>query len=258
MAQQHCRADPARHRRAVIATLEQKLPTTRILLLGLLPSDVSPEKSRADAEVNRYLAERYGDNPRVTYLEIGSIFRRNGQLDTTRFYDTRFTPPAGALHPDTQRPTHDGRSHRADPGAIAGEPRAYRSRNCGTRINTALIPVPWLEQDSYDWMARHHGALAAARSLRPEVVMIGDSITHFWSGPPRGVRASGPESRQWLCWRSPGAQSRLRLGSHPERPVAPAPRRTASGLAPKWVVVNIGTNNLAGTWKRPHQHSRQK
>ena len=231
---------------AVIAKLEQKLPDTRILLLGLLPSDISAEKSRADAEVNRYLAERYGDNPRVTYLDIGSIFLRDGKLDTARFYDTRFTPAAGALHPDSVGQRKMAEAIEPTLARLLGEPPRLPIAQLGTAINTALIPVPWLEQDSYDWLARHHGALATARSLNPEIVMIGDSITHFWSGVPRGVRASGPEAWQWLY----GERRVLNLGfgwDRTQNVLWRLRQGELSGLSPHTVVINIGTNNLAGT-----------
>ncbi|HYG05216.1 MAG TPA: GDSL-type esterase/lipase family protein [Stenotrophomonas sp.] len=231
---------------AVVAALEQKLPNTRILLLGLLPSAVSAEKSRADAQVNRYLAERYGDNPRVTYLDIGSIFQRDGQLDTARFYDTRFTPPAGALHPDTQGQRMMAEAIEPTLARLLGEPTRVPMAQLGTGFNTALIPVPWLEQDSYDWIARHRGALATARTLQPQVVMIGDSITHFWSGEPRGVRASGPESWHWLYAGRPV----LNLGfgwDRTQNVLWRIRQGELDGLAPEWVVINIGTNNLTGT-----------
>src|SRR5882757_548042 len=44
----------------VVGTLTQRLPQTRILLLGILPSDVSPEKTAADNAGNEYLAKHYG------------------------------------------------------------------------------------------------------------------------------------------------------------------------------------------------------
>jgi len=44
----------------IVGTLTQRLPQTRILLLGILPSDVSPEKTAADKAINDYLAKRYG------------------------------------------------------------------------------------------------------------------------------------------------------------------------------------------------------
>jgi lysophospholipase L1-like esterase len=231
---------------AVVAALEQKLPDTRILLLGLLPSDVSADKTRADAEVNRYLAERYGDNPRVSYLDIGSIFMRDGRLDTARFYDTRFDPPAGALHPDTIGQRMMAEAIEPPLARLLGEPPRVPMAQLGVSFNTALIPVPWLEQDSYDWYARHRGALAAARVSKPQVVMIGDSITHFWSGTPRGVRASGPESWHWLY----GARPALNLGfgwDRTQNVLWRIRQGELDGLDPQWVVINIGTNNLAGT-----------
>jgi len=47
-----------------------------------------------------------------------------------------------------------------------------------TDISTAVIPVPRLELDIYDWYARH-AELQVQKSLKPRVVLIGDSITHF-------------------------------------------------------------------------------
>ncbi len=231
---------------AVVAKLEDKLPDTRILLLGILPSDLSAEKTRADAEVNRYLAERYADNPRVTFLDIGSIFLRDGKLDTARFYDTRFSPPAGALHPDTIGQRMMAEAIEPTLARLLGEPSRVPMAQLGTRFNTALIPVPWLEQDSYDWFARHRGAIATARALHPEVVMIGDSITHFWSGVPRGVRASGPESWRWLY----GERPVLNLGfgwDRTQNVLWRIRQGELEGVDPQWVVINIGTNNLAGT-----------
>jgi len=231
---------------AVVATIQQKLPDTHILLLGLLPSDVSPEKSRADAEVNRYLAERYGDNPRVTYLDIGSIFLRDGRLDTSRFYDTRFEPPAGALHPDTAAQRLMAEAIEPTLARLLGEPPRLPMAQLGKGFNTALIPVPWLEQDSYDWIARHRGALATARTTKPRVVMIGDSITHFWSGLPRGVRASGPQSWQWLYGDTPV----LNLGfgwDRTQNVLWRIRQGELDGLDPGWVVIHIGTNNLTGS-----------
>jgi hypothetical protein len=48
--------------------------------------------------------------------------------------------------------------------------------------NPAVVPVPKLEQDSYDWYKRHEDVLAIQSKLNPQIVLIGDSITHFWGG----------------------------------------------------------------------------
>jgi lysophospholipase L1-like esterase len=95
----------------IVGTLTQRLPQTRILLLGILPSDVSAEKTAADKAINEYLAKHYGkdadkragkdNDARVTYLDIGSIFMTSGALNTAIFYDPRLATPGKPLHPDT-------------------------------------------------------------------------------------------------------------------------------------------------------------
>jgi hypothetical protein len=52
-------------------------------------------------------------------------------------------------------------------------------------VNTAIIPVPKLEEDSYNWWDRHAQVIAIKDSINPEILLIGDSITHFWGGLPQ-------------------------------------------------------------------------
>lgn len=57
----------------IIGTLAQRLPQTRILLLGILPSDLTPEKTAADKAVNACLAKRYGNrtaDPATPHTDI--------------------------------------------------------------------------------------------------------------------------------------------------------------------------------------------
>src|SRR4029079_9997434 len=59
--------------------------------------------------------------------------------------------------------------------------------------NPACLPKGKLEQDFYDWEARHTAVLEAKDRIHPDIVMIGDSITHLWGGEPvepKGNRGS--------------------------------------------------------------------
>ena len=115
-----------------------------------------------------------------------------------------------------------------------------------TDINTAVIPVERLEPDVYDWYARHHGVLDLIKHVQPRVVLIGDSITHFWGGIPNGTTVNGaqawervfrgmPVINMGFGWdRTQNVLWRLRQGEF-------------DGLHPQWVVLAIGTNNLTGT-----------
>lgn len=113
-------------------------------------------------------------------------------------------------------------------------------------INTALIPVPRLELDFYDWYARHQAVLRLGKQLKPQIVLIGDSITHFWAGPPTSERVNGPKAWQ----RAFGDRPVLNLGFGWDRTQNVLWRLRQGefdGLHPKWVIVEIGTNNLTGT-----------
>jgi lysophospholipase L1-like esterase len=230
---------------AVVSELENRLPGTQILLLGILPSDISDEKTERDHAVNAYLATCYSENPLVTYLDINSIFYKNGVLNTALFYDPRLPQHGKALHPDTV-----GQRMMAE----AIEPTLAKMMNdeprvrliAMTDINTALIPVPRLEMDSYDFYARHHAELEIQKQVKPQVVLIGDSITHDWGGSPIASEVNGPTAWQHAFgnmpvinmgfgWdRTQNVLWRLRQGEF-------------EGLTPKWVVLMIGTNNLTGT-----------
>jgi lysophospholipase L1-like esterase len=113
-------------------------------------------------------------------------------------------------------------------------------------VNSALIPVPRLEMDSYDWYERHKDVLAVQTRMDPQVVLIGDSITHFWGGPPKSQRASGPQAWEQAF----GGMHTLNMGFGWDRTQNVLWRLFHGefvGLHPKTVVLNIGTNNLTGT-----------
>ncbi|MGE0222200.1 MAG: GDSL-type esterase/lipase family protein [Acetobacteraceae bacterium] len=87
---------------ADVAALRRRLPATRILLLGILPSDRSDWATETTLAVNQGLAARYKGGHEVTYLDVGHVFMRNGRLDRDLFYDPRLSPPAAPLHPSPQ------------------------------------------------------------------------------------------------------------------------------------------------------------
>ncbi|MBA3936479.1 MAG: acetylhydrolase [Planctomycetes bacterium] len=124
---------------------------------------------------------------------------------------------------------------------------AWTVHLCGgeATTNTAIVPVPKLEQDGYDWYARHEAVLKAVQGADPEVVMIGDSITHFWGGDPPGPN-HGPEA-----WKAAFADRRvLNLGfgwDRTQNVLWRLDHGEFTGLHPHWVVLMIGTNNLTGT-----------
>jgi lysophospholipase L1-like esterase len=180
---------------AVVSDLEQHLPETKILLLGILPSDLSEGKTERDQAINQYLAACYGENPQVTYLDIGSVFYKNGVLNAELFYDPRLPEHGKALHPDTKGQRMMAEAIEPTLAKLMGDaPRVPLASM--TDINTATIPVERIELDIYDWYTRHHAELELQKRMKPRVVLLGDSITHFWDGPPKAAEVNGPAAWQ--------------------------------------------------------------
>jgi lysophospholipase L1-like esterase len=83
-------------------------------------------------------------------------------------------------------------------------------------------------------------------SLNPEVVLIGDSITHFWGGEPKAKQSNGPAS-----WKATfGLYRTLNLGFGWDRIQNVLWRLDHGellGVRPRVVVLHIGTNNTSET-----------
>jgi lysophospholipase L1-like esterase len=97
-------ADTVASIEAVVVELHLRLPATKVLLVGLLPSDRGAWVWRATAEINSALAAHYGNGqvPYVTYRDVSPAFLKNGVLDTSLFSDPRQVPPEPALHPSPE------------------------------------------------------------------------------------------------------------------------------------------------------------
>ncbi len=113
------------------------------------------------------------------------------------------------------------------------------------RKNSAIAPEVNFERDSYDWLHRHADVLDAQKLGNPDIVLIGDSITHFWGGEPHASQANGPKA-----WHATfGSCRALNLGYGWDRTQNVLWRLAHGefvGLSPKSIVLNIGTNNLVG------------
>lgn len=87
---------------AIIAELRRRLPATKILLLGVLPSERSDWATATTWTINRGLEDRYAKDPAVTFLDVGHVFMRNGALHRDLFFDPKLRPPEPPLHPSAQ------------------------------------------------------------------------------------------------------------------------------------------------------------
>ncbi len=114
--------------------------------------------------------------------------------------------------------------------------------------NSALLPLTQnRDWKSYDWVVRHEEILALNKpgAMRADVVLVGDSITHFWAGEPKARRVAGKEA--WDKWIAPHHPLNLGYGwDRTENVLWRLRHGEIAGLNPKAFVVLIGTNNLSG------------
>ncbi len=87
---------------AIVTQLRHRLSNTKLLLLGVLPSDRSAWVTESTVAVNRMLAAHYPGGDNVTFLDVGRLFMQGGKLNRDLYFDPKLTPPRAPLHPTAQ------------------------------------------------------------------------------------------------------------------------------------------------------------
>lgn len=81
-------------------------------------------------------------------------------------------------------------------------------------IHTGLATTTPVTQNRdhaiYDWPTRHAAVIEYNHSHQPEIVLIGDSICHYWGGEPVAPKAWAPDVWKRKCrplrrWRASGS-----------------------------------------------------
>lgn len=106
----------------------------------------------------------------------------------------------------------------------------------------SCIGVPKIEDDGYDWWARHQLKVRSAQEDRYDLVFIGDSITHFWSTEDNINFGEGHYDETF------GHIKNLNLGYGFDRTQNVLWRLEHGELAnqkPEMIVLNIGTNQFS-------------
>jgi lysophospholipase L1-like esterase len=118
----------------------------------------------------------------------------------------------------------------------------------GARIASSLVPVTQgRDWRVYDWPARHAAIVDLMKTRQPEIVMIGDSITHFWGGEPSAKGIGGPRNAPDVWDRAFAGRSVVNLGygwDRTENVLWRLRHGEFEGVSPKVVVVMAGTNNV--------------
>jgi lysophospholipase L1-like esterase len=133
----------------------------------------------------------------------------------------------------------------AGDGTPVGDITVREAPPTSERTPSTLVPVTQnRDWRLYDWAERHAACIALMKTRQPDIVMLGDSITHFWGGDPVGGRRTGA-----AVWDKFFAGRRVvNLGFGWDRTENVLWRLTHGEFdhaQPKVVVVLIGTNNIS-------------
>ena len=222
--------------KAIIERVHAKSPDTEVLLLSIFPRGASPkDRYRLRNEEVNALISQYDSLEKVHYLDIAPEFLTNNGTLTK------------AVMPDLLHPQAAGYEIWANAIEDKLEALLKTSKAPGAEANSAIIPVPKLENDFYDWHQRHQQVVELGKT-KPNVdlIFVGDSITHMFGGEPASRIARGTGTwEQYFSQYNP-----INMGFGWDRTQNMLWRLKNGALdhvKPKIAVVLAGTNNIVGT-----------
>jgi lysophospholipase L1-like esterase/acetyl esterase/lipase len=231
--------------KAIVNIVSQKLPDTKIIILRCFPGcygGPNPTSHRAILERASDIVAKMADGKHIFYCDVNHVFLNfDGSINHDLMPDWLHPSPAGAkLWAQAMEP-------------LLSELMGDKSLDTDSVTNTAIVPVSKLENDSYNWWNRHSEVLRIKDSINPEIVIMGNSITHNWGGEPKRVDnngnprdPNGPNSWALLF----GQYRVLNLGfgwDRTQNVLWRLDHGEIDGLHPRTIVIEIGTNNTSQT-----------
>ena len=230
---------------AIVKLLCEKCPDAKIIVLRCFPGcygGPNPTSHRVILERASGLVSRLADGKHIFYCDVNHVFLNlDGSINRDMMPDWLHPSPAGAK----------AWAQAMEP--LLSELMGDKSLDTVIPSNSAIVPASKLENDSYNWWDRHAEVLRIKDSINPEIVLIGNSITHFWGGEPRLKYADG-RPRIPNCpntWASLFDNYRvLNLGfgwDRTQNVLWRLDHGELDGLHPRTVIIHIGTNNTSQT-----------
>ncbi|EHQ25966.1 GDSL-type esterase/lipase family protein [Mucilaginibacter paludis] len=230
---------------AIVNVVRQKLPFTKIIILRCFPGcygGPNPTSHRAILERASNIVSKMADGENIFYCDVNHVFLNfDGSINRDLMPDYLHPSPAGAkLWAQAMEP-------------LLSKLMGDQSLDTDVPANTAIVPVIKLENDSYNWFDRHAEVLRIKDSINPQIVLIGNSITHFWGGEPKLKHADGTPRKPNgpNSWAGLFGQYRvLNLGfgwDRTQNALWRLDNGEVDGLHPQTVVIDIGTNNTSQT-----------
>jgi len=230
---------------SIVNLLREKLPDTKIIVFRCFPGcygGPNPSSHRLILERASEIVSKLADGKHIFYCDVNHVFlNMDGSINHSMMGDWLHPTPAGAK----------AWAQAMEP--LLSELMGDKSLDTDIASNSAIVPVSKLENDSYDWWVRHADVLHIKDSINPQIVLIGNSITHFWGGEPLLKYADGSARKPNgpKAWASVFGNYRvLNLGfgwDRTQNVLWRLDHGELDGLHPKTIIIGIGTNNTSQT-----------
>lgn len=141
---------------------------------------------------------------------------------------------------DGTHPNDIGMMHYAE--AYDKKIKQILNETAGT-VSTTIPITQRRDANTYDWETRHNEVMQYNKTNFPQLVFIGNSITHFWGGLPACQRINGGDSWEKYF----GSMQAVNMGfgwDRIENVLWRMQHGELDGITPKQIVLMIGTNNL--------------
>jgi lysophospholipase L1-like esterase len=229
----------------IVKLIREKLPVTKIIVMRCFPGcygGPNPTSHRLILERASNIVSKLADGKHIFYCDVNHVFLNlDGSINHDMMADYLHPTPKGAK----------AWAQAMEP--LLSELMGDKSLDTDVPPNSAIVPVSKLENDSYDWWQRHADVLRLKDSINPEIVLIGNSITHFWGGEPKLKDADGkpriPNGPK--AWNALFKNYRvLNMGfgwDRTQNVLWRLDHGELDGLEPRTVIINIGTNNTSQT-----------
>ncbi len=230
---------------SIVKLLRKKCPVAKILVLRCFPGcygGPNPTSHRLILERASDIVSGLADGKQVFFCDVNHVFlNMDGSINHEMMPDWLHPSPSGA------------KSWAQSMEPLLSTLMGDRSLDTEIPLNSAIVPASKLENDSYNWWDRHAEVLRIKDSINPDIVLIGNSITHFWGGEPalksadgRARKPNGPNA-----WKSAfGSLRVLNLGfgwDRTQNVLWRLDHGELDGLHPRKVIILIGTNNTSET-----------
>jgi lysophospholipase L1-like esterase len=215
---------------ASVIELQNKKPTVPILLTdhdGYTDGDINPVRKNEYVSTNKVFVQTFDS---LVAAGTKNIFRLSKEAINQDIEST-----VDGTHPNDIGMMHYADAYKKEIKNILGE--------TGGSISTTIAVTQRRDANTYDWETRHNEVIQYNKLHLPKLILIGNSITHFWGGQPAEPRHNGSDS--WEKYFTPRVTTNMGFGwDRIENVLWRIYHGELDSISPKHIVLMIGTNNL--------------